>query len=89
MIQWNNKLIRINGGLCEYHEPPAPPAPSYPSDMDFIYLANDFDGSQVPNKATGTNAFGPYLTEGLAGIPRVTTEEEDTVIKNILLNQSV
>ena len=24
MIQWNNKLIRINGGLCEYHEPPAP-----------------------------------------------------------------
>lgn len=61
MIQWNNKLIRINGGLCEYHEPPAPPIPS---DMDFIYLANDFDGSQIPNKATGTNAFGPYLTEG-------------------------
>ena len=61
MIQWNNKLIRINGGLCEYHEPPPP---SYPSDMDFIYLANNFDGSQIPNMATGTNAFGPYLTEG-------------------------
>jgi len=61
MIQWNNKLIRINGGLCEYHEPPAPPIPS---DMDFIYLANDFDGSKVLNKATGTNAFGPYLVEG-------------------------
>lgn len=61
MIQWNNKLIRINGGLCEYHEPPASPIPS---DMDFIYLANDFDGTKIPNKATGTNAFGPYLTEG-------------------------
>lgn len=29
MIQWNNKLIRINGGLCEYHEPPAPPFVQY------------------------------------------------------------
>lgn len=31
MIQWNNKLIRINGGLCEYHEPPAPPTPTFPT----------------------------------------------------------
>lgn len=61
MIQWNNKLIRINGGLCEYHEPQTP---AIPSDMDFIYLANDFDGSQIPNRATGTNAFGPYLQMG-------------------------
>lgn len=29
MIQWNNKLIRINGGLCEYHEPPVPPVTLY------------------------------------------------------------
>lgn len=29
MIQWNNKLIRINGGLCEYHEPPVPPITLY------------------------------------------------------------
>lgn len=43
--------------------PPTPVNP-FPSDMDFMYLANDFDGTQVPNKATGTNAFGPYLVEG-------------------------
>lgn len=45
---------------------PTPPTPvnPFPSDMDFVYLANDFDGTQVPNKATGTDAFGPYLVEG-------------------------
>jgi len=61
MIQWNNKLIRINGSLCECR---VSSAPSVPSDMDFIYLANDFDGTQIPNRATGTNAFGPYLQMG-------------------------
>ena len=46
--------------------PPEPPTPvnPFPSDMDFMYLANDFDGTQIPNKATGTNAFGPYLVGG-------------------------
>lgn len=46
--------------------PPEPPTPvnPFPSDMDFVYLANDFDGTQVPNKATGADAFGPYLVEG-------------------------
>lgn len=60
MIQWNNKLIRINGGLCEYHEPPAPPIPS---DMDFVYLAKDFDGSKIPNKAVNST-FGDYIQYG-------------------------
>lgn len=62
--RFNNKLLRINGSLAEYTVPPEPPAPSIPSDMDFVYLANDFDGTQIPNRATGTNAFGPYLEEG-------------------------
>ena len=45
---------------------PTPPTPvnPFPSDMDFMYLANDFDGEKIPNKATGTNAFGPYLEYG-------------------------
>lgn len=60
MIQWNNKLIRINGGLCEYHEPPAPPIPS---DMDFVYLAKDFDGRKIPNKAVNST-FGDYIKYG-------------------------
>lgn len=60
MIQWNNKLIRINGGLCEYHEPPSPPIPS---DMDFVYLAKDFDGTKIPNKAVNST-FGDYIQYG-------------------------
>lgn len=65
MIRFNNKLIRVNGNLAEIgYVPPEPPGPSVPSDMDFIYFANDFDGTQIPNKATGTNAFGPYLQMG-------------------------
>lgn len=63
MIRFNNKLLRLNGNLAgKVIVPPEPP--SILSDMDFIYLANDFDGNQIPNKATGTNAFGPYLEEG-------------------------
>lgn len=65
MIRFNNKLVRVNGNLAAIeYVPPEPPGPSIPSDMDFIYFANDFDGTQVPNKATGTNAFGPYLQMG-------------------------
>ena len=60
MIQWNNKLIRINGGLCEYHEPPPP---LVPSDMDFVYLAKDFDGTKIPNKAVNST-FGDYTKYG-------------------------
>lgn len=62
MIRFNNKLLRVNGNLAG--EIVIPPAPPIPTDMDFIYFANDFDGTQVPNKAIGTNAFGPYLVEG-------------------------
>jgi len=65
MIIFNNKLVRVNGNLATVgYVPPEPPTPSVPSDMDFIYFANDFDGTKIPNKATGTNAFGPYLEEG-------------------------
>lgn len=35
----------------------------FPSDMDFIYLANNFDGSQIPNVIT-TSDMGPYLKSG-------------------------
>lgn len=63
MLRFNNKLIKLNGNLTgKVIVPPEPSA--IISDMDFIYLANDFDGNQIPNKATGTNAFGPYLEEG-------------------------
>lgn len=61
--------VTINGrpiGIFVDDVPPEPPTPvlPLPSDMDFVYLANDFDGTQIPNRATGTNAFGPYLQMG-------------------------
>lgn len=35
----------------------------FPSDMDFIYLANNYNGSQIPNVIT-TSDMGPYLKSG-------------------------
>mgnify|MGYP002508212240 CR=1 FL=1 len=67
-LQFNNRTILTpsRDSFVAFTEsvPPTPPVPSLPSDMDFVYLANDFDGSKIPNKATGTNAFGPYLQQG-------------------------
>lgn len=60
MLSFNNKLIRINGGLARYIEPPPPP---FPTDMDFIYLAKDFDGTKITNKAINST-FGDYLANG-------------------------
>lgn len=57
MLRVNNKLIRINGGLVRYIEPP------FPTDMDFIYLAKDFDGTKITNKAINST-FGDYLANG-------------------------
>ena len=62
IIGYNHKIIGNHGNMYTYHESPVPP--SILSDMDFIYLANDFDGSQISNKATGETAFGPYLQQG-------------------------
>ena len=65
-LQYNNRTIltpsRDSFVAFTESEPPTPLP--FPSDMDFVYLANDFDGTQIPNKATGTTAFGPYLQEG-------------------------
>ena len=37
--------------------------PSIPSDMDFVYLANDFDSVGIPNRAI-TSDMGNYLVSG-------------------------
>lgn len=60
MLQWNGKLISINRGLAEWHEPPVP---DVPTDMDFIYLAKNFDGSKIPNSALNST-FGDYMANG-------------------------
>ena len=37
--------------------------PSIPSDMDFVYLANDFTSGGIPNKASNSD-MGNYLVQG-------------------------
>lgn len=60
IIRLNNKIMRINNGIARWTEPPAP---LIPSDMDFIYFANDFDGTKIPNVALNST-FGDYLQSG-------------------------
>lgn len=61
MLRWNGKLISVNRGLAEWHESPAP---VLPADMDFVFLARNFDGTKIPNSAV--NGYGPanYLAQG-------------------------
>ena len=37
--------------------------PTIPSDMDFVYLANDFTSGGIPNRATSSD-MGNYLVQG-------------------------
>ena len=58
-LQFNNRTILIasrDSFVAFFPE-------DFPADMDFIYLANDFDGTQIPNRATNTT-IGAYLKSG-------------------------
>jgi hypothetical protein len=64
-LQYGNKTI-LNSARTGYvgFVPPAPePVVIVPSDMDFIYFANSFDGSKIPNSAPNST-FGDYLKQG-------------------------
>lgn len=58
MIRFNNKLIRINGNIAG--EVIIPPAPLVPSDMHFLYMANNYDGDKIPNSAPNST-LGDFL----------------------------
>lgn len=60
MLKYQGNILKIANSTVDYN---APVPPQYPSDMDFIYLANDFDGNQIPNIIT-TSDMGPYLKAG-------------------------
>jgi hypothetical protein len=60
ILRWNGNLISVNGKLADCT--PAPP-PVVPSDMDFIYLADKFDGTKVVNSAPNST-FGDYMAQG-------------------------
>lgn len=59
IISYNNKILGRNNLIVGYDGS----TPLVPSDMDFIYLAKDFDGTKIPNKAVNST-FGDYLQEG-------------------------
>lgn len=63
-------IFRINGMLAAWNgslvrgEETVPPEPgSLPSDMDFVYLATNFDGTKIVNAAPNST-FGDYLAMG-------------------------
>lgn len=60
MIKYNGRQILNNGWGLNYTEPPAP---LIPVDMDFVYLAKNFDGTKVVNAASNST-FGDYLAYG-------------------------
>lgn len=66
MIMLNNRPLyvgNIRPLVIDGGSEPIPPTPSVPSDMDFIYFANDFDGVKIPNVAPNST-FGDYLQSG-------------------------
>lgn len=60
ILSINNKLVSINGKLSNWTEPPPP---VFPTDMDFVYQAKDWDGTKIPNKALNST-WGDYLGNG-------------------------
>ena len=61
MLKYNGSILKVNNGQSVIGSVTF--SPLYPEDMDFIYLANNFDGSQIPNVIT-TSDMGPYLKAG-------------------------
>lgn len=61
MLKYNGSILKVNNGQSIIGSVTL--SPLYPSDMDFIYLANNFDGSKIPNVIT-TSDMGPYLKSG-------------------------
>lgn len=65
MIGYNDKIIGFGGNrVAGSVSGPTPPSPSaLPSDMHFLYLANDFAGGYIPNRAANSTV-GNYVQEG-------------------------
>lgn len=62
LIRINNKLMTTNNKLYTAAAYVPPPPPPIPSDMHFIYLANDYDGDKIPNLAANSTlgSFNRY-----------------------------
>lgn len=58
IISYNNKILGRNNLIVGY----SGPTPQFPSDMHFVYIANDYDGDKIPNLATNSTlgSFNRY-----------------------------
>lgn len=60
VLSFGNNLLKFNNYVIDAT---SAPEPVFPTDMDFIYQAKDFDGTKIPNKAPNS-IFGDYLKYG-------------------------
>lgn len=63
IISYNNKILGRNNLIVGY----SGSAPTFPSDMHFVYVANDYDGDKIPNLATNSTlgSFNRYSSGSL------------------------
>lgn len=61
MITFANKLLKVDNKALKV----SAPAPTVLDEMQFIYLANNFDGASIPNSTTNPDTdMGAYLMSG-------------------------
>jgi len=60
IISYNNKILGRNNLIVGYNG--STPVLPFPSDMHFVYIANDYDGDKIPNLATNSTlgSFNRY-----------------------------
>lgn len=60
IISYNNKILGRNNLIVGYDG--GSPVSPFPSDMHFVYVANDYDGDKIPNLATNSTlgSFNRY-----------------------------
>ena len=60
IISYNNKILGRNNLIVGYDG--GSPVSPFPSDMHFVYIANDYDGDKIPNLATNSTlgSFNRY-----------------------------
>ena len=71
IISYNNKILGRNNLIVGYTG--STPVLPFPSDMHFVYVANDYDGDKIPNLATNSTlgsfnrTMNPKMTTFWAG----------------------
>lgn len=62
IISYNNKILGRNNLIVGYNG--SSPVLPFPSDMHFVYIANDYDGDKIPNLATNSTlgSFNRYAS---------------------------